>query len=196
MSVALEPGQSIGALARSTAPGRDAATSIRVVERPDAEYSAFFRAEFAGVTRAAYLILRDRGAAEDVAQEAFTQLLLHWSKVSGYERPDAWVRRIAIRRAVRFAQRERLRDLLVRWIEPPRARTESSVDPDLAAAIQQLPPQQRAAVVLHYFEDRPLTEVATILGCSHATAKVHVFKARQRLAQVLRMPAEAVTDVD
>jgi RNA polymerase sigma factor (sigma-70 family) len=196
MTVVFEPGQSVAVLAERGAPPRGAALSIRVVERPDAEYTAFFRAEFASVTRAAYLIVRDRGAAEDVAQEAFTQLLLHWSKISRYERPDAWVRRIAIRRAVRFAQRERLRNVLVRWMEPPRATVESSVDPDLAAAIQQLPPQQRAAVVLHYFEDRPLTEVATILGCSHATAKVHVFKARQRLAQVLRMPAEAVTDVD
>ena len=194
MTVALEPGQSIGTFVAKRAPARDAATSIRVVERTDPEYTAFFRAEFASVTRAAYLIVRDRGAAEDVAQEAFTQLLMHWSKISAYERPDAWVRRIAIRRAVRFAQRERLRNLLVRWIEPPRARTEGSVDPDLAAAIQQLPPQQRAAIVLHYFEDRPLTEAAAILGCSHATAKVHVFKARQRLAQLLGVPGEAVTD--
>jgi RNA polymerase sigma-70 factor (ECF subfamily) len=38
---------------------------------------------------------------------------------------------------------------------------------------------------LFYFEDRPLPEVADLLGCSHATAKVHVFNARQRLATLL-----------
>jgi RNA polymerase sigma-70 factor (ECF subfamily) len=58
-------------------------------------------------------------------------------------------------------------------------------DIDLLNAIKQLPTRQRAAVALFYFEDRPLPEVADILGCSHATAKVHVFNARQRLATLL-----------
>ena len=61
-------------------------------------------------------------------------------------------------------------------------------DLDLAAALRRLPPQQRAAVALHYYEDRPLAEVAQILNCSHATAKVHVFKARRRLATLLGQP--------
>lgn len=166
----------------------DAASSISLVRDPDPDYSAFFEAEFARVSRAAYLIVRDRAAAEDIAQEAFTQLLMSWSRISRYERPDAWVRRIAIRRAVRFAQRERLRERLLKWAQPPRAAAQETVDPDLSAAIRELPPQQRAAIVLHYFEDRPLPEVGTILGCSHGTAKVHVFKARQRLARLLGAP--------
>jgi RNA polymerase sigma factor (sigma-70 family) len=173
--------------------GLENADSIWRVRDADAEYSAFFRDEFAGVTRAAYLIVHDRGAAEDAAQEAFIQLHLRWSKISAYERPDAWVRRVAIRRAIRFAQRERLRGLLTRWIEPPRD-SRRSVDADLSEAIKALPPQQRAAVVLHYFEDRPLPEVAEIIGCSHATAKVHVFKARKRLAELLGRSDE-VADV-
>ncbi|HEY7131976.1 MAG TPA: sigma-70 family RNA polymerase sigma factor [Candidatus Limnocylindrales bacterium] len=161
-------------------------------EAVDAAYSAFFRAEFGNVTRAVYLVVHDRSAAEDLSQEAFAELLVRWDRIATYERPDAWVRRIAIRKAVRFARRERLRGWLTRWIEPPPRRPEA-IDPDLVAAIRSLPPQQRAAVVLHYFEDRPLTEVATMLGCSHATAKVHVFKARRRLAELLG-PAIAETD--
>jgi RNA polymerase sigma-70 factor (ECF subfamily) len=172
----------------------DDARSIGRVSDAEAEYSAFFRDEFASVTRAAYLIVHDRDAAEDAAQEAFTQLHLRWSKISGYERPDAWVRRVAIRRAVRFAQRERLRSFLTRWVEPARE-TRQSVDADLAEAIRALSPQQRAAVVLHYFEDRPLPEVAEIIGCSHATAKVHVFKARKRLAELLHDRSGEVADV-
>ncbi|MBA2634710.1 MAG: sigma-70 family RNA polymerase sigma factor [Chloroflexi bacterium] len=48
-----------------------------------------------------------------------------------------------------------------------------------------MPPRQRAVVALFYYEDRPLTEIAELLGCSHSTAKVHLFKARRRLAGLL-----------
>ena len=57
------------------------------------EYTAFFRLEFAPVLRTIELMLRDHGRAEEVTQDAFVQLLLHWAKISRYERPDAWVRR-------------------------------------------------------------------------------------------------------
>ena len=48
------------------------------------DFAAFFRAEFAAVTRTAYLVLHDRDAAEDAAQDAFTQLHLKWDKISAY----------------------------------------------------------------------------------------------------------------
>jgi len=172
---------------------RVAHTAAIVGERPDTaahvaiDYAIFFRAEFAAVTRTAYLVLHDRDAAEDVAQDAFTQLYQNWAKISAYERPDAWVRRVAIRLAVRAVRRHRLLDTLLGRVATPRE--EQGGDLDLAAAVRRLPPQQRAAVALHYYEDRPLTEVARILGCSHATAKVHVFKARRRLAALLGEPA-------
>jgi len=173
---------------------RLAHTAAIVHERPAIpgqaaiDYAAFFRAEFAAVTRTAYLVLHDRDAAEDIAQDAFTQLHLHWAKISTYERPDAWVRRVAIRLAVRTVRRHRLLDTLLGRLVPPRE--EQGGDLDLADALRRLPPQQRAAVALHYYEDRPLAEVAQILNCSHATAKVHVFKARRRLATLLGEPAE------
>jgi RNA polymerase sigma factor (sigma-70 family) len=159
----------------------------------DIEYSVFFRAEFARVTRAVDLIVRDRNAAEDIAQDVFAELLVRWGRISRYDVPEAWVRRIAIRRAIRWVRRERTRSLLLGWLEAPRV-APMSIDPDLEAAIRRLSPQQRAAVVLHYFEDRPLPEVASLLGCSHATAKVHVFKARRRLAGLLNVVREGSAD--
>ena len=179
---------------------RVAHTAGIVRDRPNAssqvatDYAAFFRAEFAAVTRTAYLVLHDRDAAEDVAQDAFTQLYLHWAKISGYERPDAWVRRIAVRMAVRAASRQRFLGTLLGRLEAPLLVT--GADLDLAAALRRLPPQQRAAIALHYYEDRPLAEVAQILNCSHATAKVHVFKARRRLAALLSEPEGEGTNAD
>ena len=174
--------RSIGAVARSD--------EVAVV---DAAYSAFFEAEFTRVTRAVDLIVRDRAAAEDIAQDVFTELLVRWGRISQYDIPEAWIRRIAIRRAIRWARRERIRSTLLGWLEPPRP-AEPAIDADLESAIRALSPQQRAAVVLHYFEDRPLPEVASLLGCSHATAKVHVFKARRRLAAALGADREGTGD--
>jgi RNA polymerase sigma-70 factor (ECF subfamily) len=158
-----------------------------------ADYTAFFRAEFAAVARTAHLILRDRDAAEDVAQEAFTQLHLNWARISRYERPQAWVRRVAIRLAVRAARRSRLLDTLLGRIPPPRS--EPATDPDLADALRRLSAQQRAAVALYYFEDRPVAEVAEILNCATSTAKVHLFNARRRLARLLGENEPRIDDV-
>ena len=53
---------------------------------PDAkgDFTRFFQDEFANVVRTAYFILHDRQRSEDVAQEAFTQLFTHWTKVAAY----------------------------------------------------------------------------------------------------------------
>ena len=101
----------------------------------DLEYAWFFRAEFPhGPT--------DRvphpgrwGKAEDVTQEAFIQLLSHWKKVSRYERPDAWVRRVAIRLAVKMQKRERMRAVLERdTLGSPGLKPQQRGHPQRAAA--------------------------------------------------------------
>lgn len=149
----------------------------------DAQYTRFFTDEFAGVVRVVYLILHDRGRAEEISQEAFLQLLLHWTKVSRYERPEAWVRRAAIRLAMRVVRRERVWALIKGEVRPPSNPVPR--DLDLLEAIRQLPGAQRAATVLFYLEDRPVVEIATILGCSEGTARVHLHRARRRLATLL-----------
>ncbi len=54
----------------------------------------------------------------------------------------------------------------------------------------KLPGKQRAAIALHYLEDRPINEIAEILDISHATARVHLHRGRQALAKTLG-PKEA-----
>jgi RNA polymerase sigma factor (sigma-70 family) len=104
------------------------------------------------------------------------------------------VRRVAIRLATRDAKRERRRAVLTRGtvvqdrVEPPPVAT---MDPDLTAAIRSLPAQQRAVLVLFYFEDRPMAEIAEIAGCSVSTGWVHLHRARKRLGTLL---SEEVTN--
>ncbi len=153
------------------------------MSQAELEYAWFFRAEYAQVSRTVFLILHDHGRAEDIAQEAFIQLLSHWRKVSRYERPEAWVRRVAIRMAVREAKREGRRTFVER--ESITERIEHLPDVDLARAVHALPAMQRAAVVLFYFEDRPIAEIVHILEISEGSVKVHLHRARERLAQLL-----------
>lgn len=157
--------------------------SFALVTDAPLEYTSFFRQEFAPVLRTVELMLRDHGRAEEISQDAFVQLLRHWDTVARYERPDAWVRRVAIRLAMRSIRRDRLWQLVRGSLRP--AEPERSSRMDVAGAIRRLPGNQRAAIVLHYYEDRPTAEVAAILGCSESTARVHLHHARKRLAQLL-----------
>jgi RNA polymerase sigma factor (sigma-70 family) len=161
----------------------------------DVEFAWLFRTEYEAVVRTVYLILHDRERAHDISQDAFTELLLHWKKVSRYQRPDAWVRRVAIRMAIRFLNRERRRPWLEQELDP--ATLPQPADVDLVRAIRQLPATQRAAVVLFYFEDRPVAELADILGMAPGAAKVTLHRARKRLAALLdeRDPSKEMTDV-
>ena len=162
---------------------------------PDADdgYSTFFREEFVAVTRVSYLVVGSWAVAQEVAQDAFVEAFARWSKVSGYDRPGAWVRRVAIRRAVRVRARDRRRveeqDRLDRDRNGEGA--PDGIDPELLAMILQLPRSQRAAIALHYLEDLPVAEVAEILGCRESTARVHLHRGRSALASRLSPPESA-----
>jgi RNA polymerase sigma-70 factor (ECF subfamily) len=156
----------------------------------DAEFGAFFVEAFPRVTRTVALMLHDARRAEDVAQDAFVQLLKNWDKISRYERPDAWVRRVAIRLAMRALRRDRLWSLVKADVRQPMPLQPR--DLDVAEAIGKLPGMQRAAVVLFYYEDLPIAEIAQALGCAEPTARVHLHRARRRLAELLREEADDV----
>jgi RNA polymerase sigma factor (sigma-70 family) len=159
----------------------------------DDDYAWFFRAEFPAVVRTARWIVHDRGRAEEIAQEAFMRLHVHWRTVSRYERPDAWVRRVAIRLATRVARRERSRRSLEDAAAGPPVTEDLTPDLDLLRAVAELPIRQRVAVALFYLEDRPLPEVAHVLDCTDGAAKILLHRARVSLAARLD---EEVDDVD
>ncbi len=58
-------------------------------------------------------------------------------------------------------------------------------DLDLMSAVRELPLRQRSVVALYYLEDRPMDEVANLMGCSPSTGWVHLHRARKRLAELL-----------
>jgi RNA polymerase sigma factor (sigma-70 family) len=148
------------------------------------DFDSLFAAEYAAVLRTVSLICHDAHQAQDITQDAFVELLRHWEKVSRYDRPGAWVRRVAIRRLIKTVRREARRREAERAFEPPT--TLEPADIDVLRAVKELPMRQRTAVVLYYYEDRPLDEVAELLDCSASTAAVHVHRARTKLGGLLQ----------
>ena len=178
---------------RAGVSGEVEARDATVSTHADGAYESFFCCEFSRVTGSIALMLNDRAAAEDVAQEAFVRLYRHWRRVSRYEKPEAWVRRVAIRIAIGEIRKRQIRDRFVQADKEARSSV-GSVDPDLVSALTNLPAQQRAAIVLFYIEDRPVQEIAHLLDCSSSTVRVHLHKGRRRLAALLR--EEVAADVD
>ena len=93
--------------------------------RDQREYDWYYRACFAPVARTVFLIVHDRAQAEDITQEALYRMLKHWRTVSTYERPEAWVRRVAIRIAVREVQRASARPAKERLAQPDAVRRDA-----------------------------------------------------------------------
>ena len=166
---------------------------MRESERTEFEW--VFRSTYASVLRTTSLILHDRGRAEEVTQDAFLRLCERWRGLQAVEYPEAWVRRVAVRNAVRSAQQTRLHQApppddegQPTWDDPP--------DVDLARAVASLAPQQRAAVALFYLDDLSVEDVAHHLGVSTSTVKQHLYRARARLAALLSETMEVAGDVD
>jgi RNA polymerase sigma-70 factor (ECF subfamily) len=151
------------------------------VEREhELEFDEFFASTYPAIVRSAALVVGDREVARELAQEAFVKALLHWKRVRAYERPEAWVRKVAFRMALRAKSREPRRGAL-----PEPTVADSLVDLDLLRMIAQLPPMQRAAIALHYLDDLTVEQVAEILGCAPSTARVHLHRGRTRLNELL-----------
>lgn len=168
----------------------------RQMTRRKDDYTGFFRAEYPQVLRAVELMLGDRETALDLAQEAFARLYRHWHKACRYDHPGAYVRRIAVNLAISHIRRRRVQEKTLRALSPLSEAEPAYRDPSILEAVRRLPPGQRAATVLFYFEDQPSSEIARILGCSESTARAHLHKARAKLAHLLESHDERRAHAD
>ncbi len=134
-------------------------------------------------------LMEGRELAEDAVQEAFVQAHLRWAKVGRYDDPMGWVRRVAINRLRNGARWRRRRDALVNAIgsnQAPSSLADQSTDTvALQAALRDLSPQQRAAIVLRFFDGLPVAEVAAAMTISEGTASQHLHRARTKLRTIL-----------
>ena len=149
-------------------------------------FEAFYLREFSAMVALASAVTRNPAIGEDLAQEAMLRAHRQWRRVSTYDKPGAWVRRVTINLATSAVRRRatELRKLLRLGSAPPSPPTEPR-DENIWRAVRRLPAKQRAAIALYYLEDRPVGEIAAVLNCAESTAKGHLHKGRSALAAQL-----------
>jgi RNA polymerase sigma-70 factor (ECF subfamily) len=151
-------------------------------EQPFKDFFMRYRPDIYGYL---WRIIGEEQAAADICQETFLRAWQHFGKVSAYERPVAWLFRVATNLAINYQRRrstsnDRLLD--------PEENDSSGIDPALgiverdavATALQALPARQRMALVLRVVYGMPFQEIAVTLGVSQANARMALSRGRQQ----------------
>lgn len=164
------------------------------------EFDQFVAGATDALLRSAYLITWDLADAEDLVQECLFKLARRWPRVRKMEHPAAYARTVLVHLALDAGkQRMRRRAELAEAAAAPLEHREDDAavrvlgrveaGADLMRALGELPPRQRVALVLRYFEDLSEADVAEAMGCSVGTVKSTTSRALERLRSLVDLPA-------
>lgn len=149
-------------------------------------FDVIFDAHYERLVRALTLVAGDAETAADAVQEAFVKAHLRWRRISRYDDPVGWVRRVAINQ-LRDDHRRRGRKQRALTRLASREAT-VSMPPELDEfdrLLAELPRQQRATTALFYVDGLSIAEIASALGIAEGSVKSHLHDARTRLRPVL-----------
>jgi RNA polymerase sigma-70 factor (sigma-E family) len=160
--------------------------------QPRIDFDRFVAETAESLLQSAYLITWDLAEAQDLVQECLFKVARRWPRVKKMRRPVAYARTVLIHLALdegkrRSRRRSELGPEAAGFLEAHHddaavavlGRVETSTD--LLEALRELPPRQRAALVLRYFDDLSEAEVAHVMGCSVGTVKSTTSRALGRL---------------
>lgn len=150
-------------------------------------FDAFYRDEYRAMLGIALALVDGTSAAEDLVQESFLTAHRRWDRVSQYDNPRAWVRRVLINRATSWRRRVASEVRAVARVGPPEAEP-PDLTPETAEvwrAVHRLPRRQQQAVALHYIGQLSMMEIAESMGCSEGAVKSHLHRAREQLRGTL-----------
>jgi len=164
---------------------RDELAAADVISSGSEDFSAFAVSRWPGLVRLAFGLTGDRWAAEDLAQATLARAYVAWRRVSQADDPDAYLRRILVNASNRRFRRRRVTE---QPGDPPETAVEDPAElvsdrAVLLAALRQLPPRQRAVVVLRYWEDLTDAQIAATLGCSPGTVRSQLSRALAKLRE-------------
>ncbi len=151
-------------------------------------FEALCRVEYPRIVRTAYLITGDREEAVDLAQEAFSRAFERWKVVSRLERPGAWLQRVVTNLAISWRRRRRW--TTVAELGGTASAANDSTAVEMLEALSFLTPAQRAAVVLRYYADQPVEQVAQALKKRPGTVRALTSQGLARLREFLREEIE------
>lgn len=140
----------------------------------DRLFTEYVTTQLEQLRRLAFALCHDSHRADDLVQEAITKLYLHWRNIHKVMNLDRYVRTIVVREFLNtqrlgWARRVRLSDKTPEVADPQSASVEDRLV--LWAALQRMPPRQRAVVVLRFMCDLSVEDVSDILGCTDGTVK-------------------------
>ena len=169
--------------------GRDERAWVRGAQAGSvSDLEALFREHWPRAYRAAYLVVHDAAAAEDIAQEAFLAAVRALDRFDRRRPFGPWLHRIVVNRAIDWARSRALRrEVGEDTGESERAaRADSPGDVDaLVARLAELPEEQRAVIVLRHLLDYTPGEIAGMLGLPRGTVNSRLRRGLDRLAEVL-----------
>jgi RNA polymerase sigma-70 factor (sigma-E family) len=164
------------------------------VDSVDEDFSAFVTAHWDKLVGHAFLLMRDRGLAEDAVQCVLERCSQRWSSVRLSVSVLAYVRAAVTNEAVSRSRRRRFLEVsLTAVMDRPGADAYAAADSrhDLWVALGRLPPRMRAVLVLRYVDDLSARDVAAVLGCSVGSVKSQASRGLARLEGMLSAPVIA-----
>ena len=146
-------------------------------------FSELCHQEYQRVLRTAFLMTGNREEARDLAQEACVLAYRKWNHVGELDRPGAWLQRTVANLSLAWRRKHRPRESLpanVGAVPPPEL-----ADPELMAALRRLSPAQLGVIVLRYYADQSIDEVARALGKRPGTVRALTSQGLARLRRDL-----------
>jgi RNA polymerase sigma-70 factor (ECF subfamily) len=146
------------------------------------DVTTLFNLHYARLVRSLTVICGNSEEAADAVQDAFVKAHLKWRKISTYDDPVGWIRRVAINK-VRDGHRSRVRRdrAIERMGHEVKLTSEQPAIDEVAELLSTLPKQQRAAAAMFYVEQLSVLEIAEALEVSEGAVKFHLHQARQKL---------------
>ena len=148
--------------------------SATVAADEDDDFVALYRDRYEPMVRLAYLMTGSRAIAEELVQDAFVSVHRSWSRATN---PPAYLRTAVVNACRSWGRRQSMERLR----QPAPAGPTELVADELWDVLQTLPPRQRAAIVLRFYEDLPDNEIAALLGCRVPTVRTAVFRGLEKL---------------
>ncbi|MDQ1294327.1 MAG: hypothetical protein QG608_2210 [Actinomycetota bacterium] len=151
------------------------------------DFTEFAIAAWPRLVRTAHLLTGDFHEAEDLVQTTLGKVYGRWRRIPPGAQ-DAYVRRALVNNNISRIRKRRVVHLFTPFLPERPARADSDMVDDRAAVFQALaglPPRQRAALILRFWEDLSTEEIGQCLGCSPNTVKTHL---RRGLAVLRNAP--------
>jgi len=150
-----------------------------------ATFEAFYRRERAALVALAHALCRgsEPSNAEDIVQDAFVRAYERWSTIARYERPELWLRRVAINLAMSRYRRLRVQARHNASLAAA-GMVELGVSDGAAAlfvALQRLPRRQAQVLALRYVDEMPTSDIAEVLSMTPGTVRTHLRRGQDGL---------------